>query len=156
MNAKFDMCGNVKYLNPPSKFEAGTEHLAGIMGLGEAVKFLSNIGMENIAKHEEELRKYFLEKIKDVDDVIIYNKGAGTGIITFNVKGVFAQDEATFLNSKGIAVRSGQHCAKILIDFLHEVATVRMSTYLYTTKEDIDYLCDILKKKGDILDAYFN
>ena len=156
MNAKFDMCGNVKYLNPPSKFEAGTEHLAGIMGLGEAVKFLSNIGMENIAKHEEELRKYFLEKIKDVVDVIIYNKGAGTGIITFNVKGVFAQDEATFLNSKGIAVRSGQHCAKILIDFLHEVATVRMSTYLYTTKEDIDYLCDILKKKGDILDAYFN
>ena len=156
MNAKFDMCGNVKYLNPPSKFEAGTEHLAGIMGLGEAVKFLSNIGMENIAKHEEELRKYFLEKIKDVDDVIIYNKGAGTGIITFNVKGVFAQDEATFLNSKGIAVRSGQHCANILIDFLHEVATVRMSTYLYTTKEDIDYLCDILKKKGDILDAYFN
>ena len=156
MNAKFDMCGNVKYLNPPSKFEAGTEHLAGIMGLGEAVKFLSNIGMENIAKHEEELRKYFLEKIKDTDDVIIYNKGAGTGIITFNVKGVFAQDEATFLNSKGIAVRSGQHCAKILIDFLHEVATVRMSTYLYTTKEDIDYLCDILKKKGDILDAYFN
>lgn len=156
MNAKFDMCGNVKYLNPPSKFEAGTEHLAGIMGLGEAVKFLSNIGMENIAKHEEKLRKYFLEKIKDVDDVIIYNKEAGTGIITFNVKGVFAQDEATFLNSKGIAVRSGQHCAKILIDFLGEVATVRMSTYLYTTKEDIDYLCDILKKKGDILDAYFN
>lgn len=156
MNAKFDMCGNVKYLNPPSKFEAGTEHLAGIMGLGEAVKFLSNIGMENIAKHEEELRKYFFEKIKDVDDVIIYNKEAGTGIITFNVKGVFAQDEATFLNSKGIAVRSGQHCAKILIDFLGEVATVRMSTYLYTTKEDIDYLCDILKKKGDILDAYFN
>ncbi len=156
MNSKFDMCGNIKYLNPPSKFEAGTENLSGIMGLGKACEFLMSIGMENIQKHEESLRKYFLDKISDLDNIIVYNKDASTGIITFNIKGVFAQDEATYLNSKGIAMRSGQHCAKILIDFLHEVATVRMSTYLYTTKEEIDYVVKILKNGGDILDAYFN
>lgn len=155
MNSKFDMCGNVKYLNPPSKFEAGTIHLAGIIGLRAAIEFLNDIGMENIFKHEEMLRDYFIEKTKNLDNLIIYNKYASTGIFTFNVKGVFAQDEATYLNSKGIAVRSGQHCAKILIDFLGEVATVRMSTYLYTTKEDIDALVDALKDGGDILDAYF-
>ena len=155
MNSKFDMCGNVKYLNPPSKFEAGTIHLAGIIGLRAAIEFLNDIGMENIFKHEEMLRDYFIEKTKNLDNLIMYNKYASTGIFTFNVKGVFAQDEATYLNSKGIAVRSGQHCAKILIDFLGEVATVRMSTYLYTTKEDIDALVDALKDGGDILDAYF-
>ena len=155
MNSKFDMCGNVKYLNPPSKFEAGTIHLAGIIGLRAAIEFLNDIGMENIFKHEEMLRDYFIEKTKNLDNLIIYNKYASTGIFTFNVKGVFAQDEATYLNSKGIAVRSGQHCAKILIDFLGEVATVRMSTYLYTAKEDIDALVDALKDGGDILDAYF-
>ncbi len=156
MNAKFDMCGNIDYLKPPLKFEAGTEHLAGIIGLGEACRFLSEIGMENIQKYENSLREYFIDKIKDFDNIIIYNKDASTGIITFNIKGVFAQDEATYLNSKGIAMRSGQHCAKILIDFLGEVATVRMSTYLYTTKEEIDYVIDILKQGGNILDAYFN
>lgn len=155
MNSKFDMCGNIKYLNPPSKFEAGTIHLAGIIGLRAAIEFLNDIGMENIFKHEEMLRDYFIEKTKKLDNLIIYNKYASTGIFTFNVRGVFAQDEATYLNSKGIAVRSGQHCAKILIDFLGEVATVRMSTYLYTTKEDIDALVDALKDGGDILDAYF-
>lgn len=155
MNAKFDMCGNIDYLNPPVKFEAGTDNLAGIMGLRAAVEFLESIGMDNVEAHENELRNYFFEQIKDLDNVIIYNKEASTGVITFNVKDVFAQDEATYLNSKGIACRSGQHCAKILIDFLHEVATVRMSTYLYTTKEEIDTIVDALRNGGDILDAYF-
>lgn len=155
MNSKFDMCGNIAYLNPPTKFEAGTINLAGIIGLKAAIEFLESIGMDNIYAHEEMLKKYFFEKIKDIDDLIIYNKESATGIVTFNKKEVFAQDEATYLNSKGIAVRSGQHCAKILIDFLNEVATVRMSTYLYTTKEDIDAIVSALKEKGDILDAYF-
>ena len=69
---------------------------------------------------------------------------------------MFAQDEATLLNSKGIAVRSGQHCAKVLNDYLGTVATVRMSTYLYTSKEEIDAFLDAVINGGDILDAYFN
>ena len=87
---------------------------------------------------------------------IIYNQESDNGILTFNIKGVFAQDEATLLNYKGIAVRSGEHCAKILDDYLKTKATCRMSTYLYTTKEDIDAFVDAIKNGGDILDAYFN
>lgn len=156
MNAKFDMCGDVEYLNPPSKFEAGTMNLAGIIGLKAAIDFINKIGIENIHQHEESLRSYFIERAKKIDNLVIYNEHGGTGIITFNVKDIFAQDEATLLNSKGIAVRSGQHCAKILTDFLKTSATCRMSTYLYTTKEEIDAFIDALQNGGDILDAYFN
>ena len=85
----------------------------------------------------------------------LYNEDADAGIITFNLKGVFAQDLGTYLNSKGIAVRTGQHCAKMLPEFLKDPATVRVSIYFYTTKEDIDYLVDTLKTGGNFLDAYF-
>ena len=155
MNAKFDMCGDVKYLLPPTKFEAGTLNLEGILGLNAAAKYLMNIGFENIEKYEKELRSYAISELEKVPNVIIYNKNADAGIITFNVKGIFAQDLATFLNSKGIACRSGQHCAKILVNYLNEVATVRASIYFYTAKEEIDALVDALRKSGDFLDAYF-
>ncbi|MFA5481140.1 MAG: aminotransferase class V-fold PLP-dependent enzyme, partial [Bacilli bacterium] len=98
MNAKFDMCGDVTYLNPPSKFEAGTQNIEGIFGLKAAVDYLQNIGMENIRAYEDELRAYALGKLKKNAKVVIYNETADSGIITFNVKGVFAQDEATYLN----------------------------------------------------------
>ena len=139
----------------PSKFEAGTMNLEGIYGVKAAVEYLSNIGMKNIENYERELRSYMIKKMKEVPDIIIYNEDAEAGIVTFNVKGIFAQDLATYLNSQGIAVRSGQHCAKILVSFLHEVATCRASIYFYTTKEDIDALVDALKKGGNFLDAYF-
>lgn len=154
MNAKFHLCGDVSYLNPPFKFEAGTDNLAGIMGFRAAIEYLEEIGMDNIQKHEHEIRKYAIEQLEKLDNVIIYNKDAEGGIITFNVKDVFAQDEATLLNSYGIAVRSGEHCAKILIDFLKTPATVRASIYLYTTKEEIDAFVKAIKE-GDFLDAYF-
>lgn len=154
-NARFDMCGNVALLEPPLKFEAGTQNLAGIYGLGAAVDYLTKIGMENIEEYEHELRKYAISKLEKLDNVILYNKDAETGIITLNVKDVFPQDEATYLNSKGICVRSGQHCAKMLIDFLKTVGTVRVSLYFYNTKEDIDQLVEALKTGGNILDAFF-
>ena len=155
-NARFDMCGNVAFLEPPAKFEAGTMNLAGIYGLGAAIDYLNNLGMENIEKYEAELRKYAINKLKTLQNVIIYNENAEGSIITINVKDVFAQDEASYLNSKGICVRSGEHCAKILHEFLHTVATVRISFYFYNTKEEIDSLYEALKTGGDFLDAYFN
>ena len=155
MNAKFDMCGDVKYVNPPAKFEAGTLNIEGILGLKAAVDYLLNIGFENIEEYEHNLRQYAISQLETVPNIVIYNKEAEAGIITFNIKGIFAQDLATFLNSKGIACRSGQHCAKILINYLKEVATVRASIYFYTTKEEIDALVDALRKSGDFLDAYF-
>ena len=155
-NAKFDMCGNVAYLEPPAKFEAGTMNLAGIYGLGGAIDYLMNIGMNNIEEYERYLRKYAINKLKTLQNLIIYNKNAETGIITLNVKGVFSQDEASYLNSKGICVRSGEHCAKLLKDRLGASGTVRVSLYFYNTIEDIDKLYLALKNGGDFLDAYFN
>ena len=156
MNVTFKNDGSVLPLDAPAKFEAGTLNLAGIMGFAEAARFLTSIGMENIEKHEEELHKYLLDKLKDYKDIIIYNKDNDGSIFTFNKVGVFAQDEATLLNSKGIAVRSGQHCAKMIDNLLGTPATVRASTYLYTTKEEIDIFVENLINGGDILDAYFN
>lgn len=154
MNSRFDLCGAVEYLEPPVKFEAGTMNLAGIFGFEAAINYLSNIGMDNIQKYEKELRDYAIKKISEIKDIKIYNKNAESAIITINKGNIFAQDEATYLNSQGIAVRSGQHCAKILMNFLNTVATVRISFGIYTTKKDIDKLVNALKK-GDFLDAYF-
>ncbi len=156
MNVKFNNKQEVIPLDAPAKFEAGTLNLSAIMGFKAAVNYLESIGMENIHKHDQELFKYAISKLEGHDNVIIYNKDSNNGIIAFNIKGVFAQDEATLLNSKGIAVRSGQHCAKMIDSVVGEPATVRMSTYLYTSKEEIDIFIDNLINGGDILDAYFN
>lgn len=155
MNLKYNMCGDVSFLKPPHKFEAGTPNLAGIIGFSPAIDFLNEIGMENVAKHEEEIRKYALKRLQEIPNIVIYNESATTGIITFNIEGIFAQDVATYLNSKGICVRSGQHCSKILSERFETNSTVRMSTYLYTSKDDIDRLIDALKTVEDFLDAYF-
>lgn len=156
MNVDFYKDATVEYLNPPVKFEAGTLNIAGIIGFGAAVDYINSVGIDNIHAYELELHEYALSRLKELDDIIIYNPYAQSGIITFNRKDVFAQDEATLLNHYGIAVRSGLHCAKILVDYLGVRGTVRMSTYFYTSKEDIDRLIDVLKKGGDILDAYFD
>ncbi|MCI2111765.1 MAG: SufS family cysteine desulfurase [Bacilli bacterium] len=156
MNAKFDMCGDVAYLEPPVKFEAGTQNIEGILGLKAAVDYIMKIGLKNINEYEEELKRYAVSELGKTGNAIIYNAKSEAGIVTFNIKDVFAQDAATFLNSRGIACRSGQHCAKILIDYLKVVATVRASFYFYTTKEDVDALVDAVKHGKEFLDAYFN
>ena len=156
MNSIFKVDGTVDYRLPPYKFEAGTLNIAGILGFGRAVKFIKEIGLDNIHQHDQELIDYAINKLEKYDQIIIYNKDARNGILTFNIKGVFPQDEATLLNYKGIAIRSGEHCAKLLDNYLETKATCRMSTYLYTTKEDIDAFVDAIINGGDILDAYFN
>ena len=155
MNAKFDMCGDVGYLQPPLKFEAGTQNLEGIIGLGAAIDYLSKIGMDEIESHGTMLKKYCVDKLEETGMADIYNPHSEGPVVAFNVKGVFSQDAATFLNSRGIACRSGNHCAKILIDYLKVYATVRASFYIYTSKEDIDALADAVKHGKEFLDAYF-
>lgn len=155
MNAKFDLCGDVAYLEPPLRFEAGTQNIEGILGLKAAIDYISSIGIENIEAYERELKRYAVAEIEKTNNAIIYNKESEAGIVTFNIKDVFAQDAATFLNSRGIACRSGQHCAKILNDFLKTVATVRASFYFYTSKEDVDALVDAIRHGKEFLDAYF-
>ena len=156
MNSVFKKDGTVDYRLPPHKFEAGTLNVAGIIGFGRAVKFIKEIGIDNIHEHDHELLEYAIKKLEGYKDIIIYNKDAKNGILTFNIKGVFPQDEATLMNYKGIAIRSGEHCAKLLDNYLETKATCRMSTYLYTTKEEIDTFVEAIINGGDILDAYFN
>ncbi|MBO4286061.1 MAG: aminotransferase class V-fold PLP-dependent enzyme [Bacilli bacterium] len=156
MNEMFYKDGSYSLLNPPASLEAGTQNLAAVAGFMEAVKFIQNLGIDNIHQHDVELHDYAVEKLKNNDRVILYNAEANSGNIVFNIKDVFAQDESTLLNYHGIAVRSGNHCAKMLVNYIGLPYTCRASSYLYTTKEDIDALVDAINNGGDILDVYFN
>ena len=138
MNARFNKDGEMILKDTPIKFEAGTPNIEGVIGTGAAIEYLLSIGMENIHAYEAELRKYAIEKLSKLDNIEIINPDNVYGPIDFNAKGVFAQDAAGFLASKNIAVRSGNHCAKILHNIIGTDQSIRASLYFYNTKEDID------------------
>ncbi len=155
MNVKFYPNGKMELLPPPVRFEAGTINVGGIYGLGAAIAYIQKIGLDNIAAHDKMLKQHAIERLKQCENVTIYNADSEAGIVAFNIGGVFAQDAGTWLNSKGIACRSGNHCAKILHEQIHTIATVRASFYFYNTVEEVDRFVDIIAKGGDFLDAYF-
>ena len=144
MNASFVPEGIREYKELPYLLEAGTPNIAGVIGFGESIKYINSIGLDNITKYEINLRKYAINKLKDVKDIIIYNENSDSGIITFNIKDIFAQDLAIYLDKYNICVRAGNHCAKILKDELGIKNTCRISLYFYNTKEEIDYLVKVL------------
>jgi len=144
--------GESKWNEMPMKMEGGTINAGGIVGLGAAVDYLMKLGMEEVKADEKELTAYALKKLGELEKkglVEIYgsrdleNKG---GTISFNVKGVHAHDTAQVLDNFGIAVRSGFHCAQPLVESLGQVAVVRMSFYVYNTKEEIDWTVEKLKE----------
>lgn len=145
MNASFSSDGVRVYDDIPYLFEAGTQNIAGVIGFGNVIEYLNKIGMENIQKHESSLREYAINKLKEVDDLIIYNEKSEAGIIAINKKDIFAQDLAIYLNKYKICVRAGNHCAKILKEELGIKNTVRISLAMYNTKEEIDELVRVLK-----------
>ncbi|MFV0380552.1 MAG: aminotransferase class V-fold PLP-dependent enzyme [Anaerorhabdus sp.] len=145
-NARFDMCGNILLKNPPYKFESGTPAIEGVLGMGKAIEFIESVGIDNIYNHEKELKKYAINKLNDLDNIEIYNKESELGIIAFNVKGIFAQDVSSYFNSKNIAVRSGNHCAKILVELLGVSETLRASFYFYNTFEEVDAFINVCKE----------
>lgn len=145
-NARFDLCGNILLKKSPYKFEAGTPAIEAVLGFEAAVKYLMNIGMENIHSYEQELRTYLIAKLEKFDHIHVYNPKTDTGIITFNVKDIFAQDSASYINSQRIAVRAGNHCAKILMDLLQTSETIRASLYFYNTYEEIDEFIRVIKE----------
>ncbi|WP_296879890.1 SufS family cysteine desulfurase [Thomasclavelia sp.] len=153
-NSRYNSCGSVKLKNAPTKFEAGTPNIEGVIGLGAAIEYLLEIGMVNIHEQELKLRRYAIEKMKKLENLEIYNPD-GQGAIAFNIKGVFSQDAASLFNTYGIAVRAGQHCAKILDEFLDVSQTLRVSFYFYNTTEEIDQFIEVCKKGDDFLDAFF-
>ena len=156
MNARFDSTGYLSLDDLPYRLEAGTQNVAGILGLAKACRYLENIGFDKIHEHELHLRRMAVEGLKKNGNAILYNEDADSGIVTFNIKDVFAQDVATYLSSKGVFVRSGQHCAKILPEYLKTQGTVRASFYLYNTEEDVKAFVKACSTAEDFLDAFFN
>lgn len=144
MNASFEENTARVYNDIPQRFEAGTPNIAGVIGFGATLNYLTNIGMSNIEKHEQELRKYAISKLKENKNIILYNANSESGIITFNYKDIFAQDLAIYLNKYHICVRAGNHCAKILKNEIGVKNTCRASLYLYNNYEDIDRLITAL------------
>ena len=153
MNNFFESSGEVEYKQLPTRLEAGTQNIEGVLGLKEAILYINKIGLKNIEKHDKELKDYFLEKIKEVDNIEILNKEAEAGNILFNIKGVFPQDTAIYLDHYNICVRAGNHCAKLLKDELGIKNTTRISFYIYNTKQEIDKLVEILKNSENIFEV---
>ena len=151
MNESFDSVDEVYLKDLPTRLEAGTPNIASVIGFGEAIKYLNNVGMDNITIHEIKLKKYLIEKLKTIPHINIVNDECDSGIIAFNVDGVFAQDVAYFLNKYHICVRAGNHCAKILKSAIGVKNTVRISMYFYNTYEECDKVYELLKDKNRII-----
>ena len=150
MNATYTADGLIELKDLPERLEAGTPNIAGVIGFKKAIQYIEKIGIDNIYKHELELKKYFLSKVNNIKELEIYNKDTPTGIIAFNIKDVFAQDTAVYLNHYNICIRAGNHCAKILKDELNVSNTCRISFYLYNTKEEVDKLVEVLANTKDL------
>ncbi len=151
MNESFETPETMVYKNLPTRLEAGTPNIAGAIGLGEAIKFLNKIGMDNITSYEKELRKYLIDKLIDIKHIDIIDLEGDASIVAFNVDGIFSQDVAVYLDKYNICVRAGNHCAKNLKDEVGVKNTVRISLYLYNTKDEIDRLVELLSDKEKIL-----
>ncbi|EGP93223.1 cysteine desulfurase [Nitrosarchaeum koreense] len=137
----------------PYKFEAGTPNIADVIGLGTAIDYLTKLGMENIREHEIELTKYAIEKLSQVKGLTIYGTkdiSKRGGVISFNFSDVHPHDVAQIIDEEGIAVRSGHHCAQVLMERLNVAATSRASFYIYNTKEEVDSLITALTKVARI------
>lgn len=150
MNAMFTKDGYVELREIPTRLEGGTPNIEGVLGLSEAISYLENIGMNNINAYEKDLRKYLISELNKIDFIEIYNKDNDTNIVAFNIKGVFAQDAAIYLDKYNICVRAGNHCAKMLDNVFNVSNTVRISLSFYNTKEEIDLLINVLKNSGNI------
>ena len=134
----------------PTRFEAGTQNIEGVIGLGAAIDYLDKLDMEKVHNYELELRKYLIEKLEKIPNVKVYNKNVVSNTVLFNLDNVFAQDTSVYLNKHNICVRAGNHCAKILKDELGIRNTCRISLYFYNTKEEIDELVNVLEKSYNI------
>lgn len=142
----------------PWKFEGGTPIIAGAVGLGAAIDFLSEIGLDNIEQHEHKLASYAMDTLSDIPGIVIFGPQRGkdrASVVTFNLDDVHPHDVATVLDAEGIAVRAGHHCAQPLMKWCQVSATARASFYLYNTEEDIDRLAaSLLKTKEYFSDVF--
>lgn len=141
----------------PNKFEAGTQNIEGVIGLGAAIDYIENIGYDNIQKIEKEIVEYAKQELSKLNYLELYmtpNSNNHSGVISFNIKGIHPHDVASILDSKGICIRSGNHCAQPLMRFLGIDSTCRASFYFYNTKYDVDKLVEGLNKAYEIFRKY--
>ena len=144
MNADFSSDSNIVLADPPNCYEAGTPPIAEVLGLGAAIDYLNDIGLDVISKYEEMLKKYLLEKLSSLSFVKIFNHSTDSGIVSFKVDGVSSNDVSKCLNDFHICVRAGNHCSKLLKEDSLS-STVRVSLYFYNTILEIDYFISILE-----------
>jgi cysteine desulfurase / selenocysteine lyase len=138
----------------PWRFEAGVPNIADVIASGAAIDYLNNIGMQNVRTHEIELVEYALKSLGEVSDIIVYgpqDPAKRAAVVSFNVGSIHPHDIGQILNEDGIAVRSGHHCCQPLMRDLNIWGTVRASFYIYNTKEEVDMLCESLKKADRIM-----
>ena len=150
MNAMYLSDGYIELREVPTKFEAGTQNIAGIIGMGSAIDYLSNIGLNKIVKYEHELKDYLVKRLKELNNIIIYNENNVSSIVAFNIKDIFSQDVSVYLDKYNICIRSGNHCAKTLNNIFNVNNTCRISLSFYNTKEEIDRLISVLKNIKNI------
>jgi cysteine desulfurase / selenocysteine lyase len=141
----------------PWKFEGGTPIIAGAIGLGAAIDFLNQIGMDEIEAHDQKLTNYAMERMREIEGLEIYGPAADkrSAVVTFNIDGVHPHDTATALDTMGIAVRAGHHCAQPLMRWLNATATARASMYVYNTEDDIDQLVSGLARTKEFFGNVF-
>ena len=145
------------YAPLPNKFEAGTQNAEGVIGLGAAIDYINNIGYDKIEEIEKELVKYARQELSKLDFLEMYmtpNEENHSAVISFNIQGVHPHDVSSVLDSQGICIRSGNHCAQPLLRFLGFDSTCRASFYFYNTKDDVDSLVNGLKKVYDMFKKY--
>lgn len=150
MNTTFTSDGKFDLKELPSRLEAGTPNISGVIGLGKALNYIKRIGIDRIMTYEQELRDYLMKRLEEVPNVIVYNKDVHGSIVAFNIKDVFSQDTSIYLNKYHICVRAGNHCAKILKNVLQIGNTCRISLSFYNNKEEIDLLINVLKNNKNI------
>ncbi|MDE5565483.1 MAG: SufS family cysteine desulfurase [Anaeroplasmataceae bacterium] len=126
------------FKDAPYRFETGTPIIAGAIGLGKAVEYISSVGLDEIAKYEYYLKQKAIEGLKKIPNVVIYNESAETGIIAFNIKGVHPHDAASVFDNNNVCIRAGHHCAQLITKWLKTVGTVRASFYFYNTLDDVE------------------
>ena len=150
MNAVFTRDGYMELKDLPSRLEAGTPNIEGVLGLNACIDYINNIGIDKIYKYEHDLRDYLVSRLKELDFIKIYNENNCSTTVVFNIEGVFSQDTAIYLDKYNICVRAGNHCAKILKDVFNIANTCRISLSFYNTKNEIDLLINVLKNSKNI------
>jgi cysteine desulfurase/selenocysteine lyase len=143
------------YADVPHKFEAGTPAIAQAVGLGAAVDYLSQMGMDQIHAYEQELTAYLLQGMLEVPGVTVYGPPHRSGLVSFSVEGIHPHDLSTLLDEAGIAIRAGHHCTQPLHRHLHVQSTARASVYFYNTRAEIDQFLDTLRQSVEFFSATF-